>query len=72
MRSVNHATGTNEGRLLVDQQGDPGPGEFRVERVRDHQRLLGVVGLDYQLRHALEGITPEDAEPDRTHGSRTS
>ena len=43
-----------------------------MELVRHHERLIRVVGVDDDLRHALEGVTPDDSEFDRTQGAPIS
>jgi len=58
--------------LFVREKSDPRWGEFRVQRVSNHQSLVGVMGLNYHLRHTLEGVTPDDSKRDRTQGVPTS
>jgi hypothetical protein len=37
-----------------------------MERVGEHQRLLGVVGFNYHLRHSPKGVPPQDSKLHRT------
>ena len=41
-----------------------------MEGVSHDERLVRVMGLDDDLRHAPKGVTPDDSECDRTQGSR--
>jgi hypothetical protein len=43
-----------------------------VHQMSHHQCLVGVVGLNYHLRHALERVSPEDSKLDRTQGPSIS
>jgi hypothetical protein len=53
-------------------KGDSWAGEFGMERVSHDERLIRVMGLDDDLRHAPKGVTPDDSECDRTQGAPIS
>ena len=56
LRSVNHQlTRIGGGRLVRHLESHAGTGEFRVQLVRAHERLVGVVGLDDHLGHSSKG-----------------
>jgi hypothetical protein len=58
--------------LLVHAESDPRTGEFRVQGVGDRQGFVGVMGLNYHLRHTSEGVPPQNSKRNRTQGPSTS
>ena len=51
---------------------DAWTGKFGMQFVREHERLVNVVGLHDDLSHALEWVTPDHSKRDRTQGSPIS
>jgi hypothetical protein len=43
-----------------------------VHRMGHYEGLVGIVGLNYHLRHALERVSPKDSKLDRTQGPSIS